>query len=76
MKKTAPYALTFAFLVGYFVSNIVTNVDFEIISKANAEVAGMGYNELKSDRDFEKAVKRVVEDSCRSGGVFDTINCL
>ena len=65
MKKTGPYALTFAFLVGFFVSNIVTNVDFGIISKANAEVAGMGYYDLKSDYDFKKAVRRVVESYCQ-----------
>jgi len=74
MKKTAPYALTFAFLVGYFVSNMVTNVDFGIISKANAEVAGMGYYDLKSDYDFNRAVKKVVERYCTADGS-GNINC-
>ena len=74
MKKTAPYALTFAFLVGYFVSNIVTNVDFGIISKANAQVAGMDLHDLKNDFDFREAVRIVVVKYCTADGS-GNINC-
>jgi hypothetical protein len=32
------------------------------IPEASAEVDGMGYNELKRDRDFKKAVHAIIED--------------
>ena len=68
MKKTTPYALTFAFLAGYFASNVVNSVDFGVITNAYAEVDGMDYYDLKSDYDFKKAVRRVVESDCSING--------
>ena len=33
-----------------------------LVSEAGAEVAGMDYTDLKSDSDFKKAVKYIVEN--------------
>ena len=38
--------------------------DINIITNANAEVDGMNYNELRRDRDFKRAVRRVVSGYC------------
>ena len=34
------------------------------VPEANAEVSGMDYYELRTDYDFKKAVKYVVESNC------------
>ena len=43
--------------------------------KANADVAGMDYYDLKSDYDFKKAVKRVVSGYCRVYDGDENISC-
>ena len=49
------------------------NVHFfkdDLISSANAEVAGMNSYDLSSDYDFKKAVRRVVSRSCYVEGEY------
>ena len=62
-KLTIPKAI----LIGSFmiaISIVYTNgFNFSIISKVKAEVGGMDYSDLKSDRDFRKAVQYIVENS-------------
>ena len=43
-------------------------MNIDLIQAVNAEVAGMDYRDLKRDRDFKKAVRRVVENSCTVQG--------
>jgi len=61
-KLTTPKAI----LIGSFMTAlaILLRVDAAIIEEAKAEVAGMGYLDLKSDYDFKKVVRRVVENYC------------
>ena len=62
-KLTTPKAI----LIGLFliaVSIVCTNrFNDSIIPEVKAEVAGMDYSDLKSDRDFRKAVQYIVENS-------------
>lgn len=52
------------FSLGCFFSSLQHN----FISQAKAEVAGMDYYDLKSDYDFKKAVKAIVDDDCSTDG--------
>jgi hypothetical protein len=45
----------------------------DIITNANADVAGMSYYDLVYDWDFQKAVRRVVEKYCDVSGSY--LNC-
>ena len=45
----------------------------DIITSANAEVAGMDYFDLKFDWDFKRAVKYVIVEDCYVDG--DYIYC-
>ena len=58
---------TKAILIGSFmiaVSIVYTNgFNISIIPEVKAEIAGMDYSDLKSDRDFRKAVQYIVGDS-------------
>ena len=61
-------AMLTAFLAGYCINDIVG----EFAPLANAEVAGMDYSDLRSDSDFKKAVRRVLESNCSvDGGYVD-----
>ena len=60
MKNKSRFTLAFAFLMGYFISDIVDTFDTGLVSHANADVAGMSHFELKQDRDFQKAVRSVI----------------
>ena len=61
MKKTFVLAAVFSF--GY-VANDLANNRLNLLPVAQAEVAGMTYHDLRRDRDFKKAVQRVVSDNC------------
>ena len=65
-KITTPIAV----LIGSFIiaSAILLRVDITapIIGTANASVAGMNYMNLYYDYDFKKAVRRVVENNCKT----------
>ena len=50
---------------GYFIRDVV-----EPTKEAKAAVAGMTYSELKRDRDFKKAVRKVVERYCTVSGSY------
>ena len=39
-----------------------------LVQEAQADVAGMSYRDLRRDRDFKKAVKYVVNNSCSVDG--------
>ncbi|MDC0944228.1 hypothetical protein OAR82_00080 [Candidatus Pelagibacter sp.] len=62
MDKYTKFILT-VIAVGILSLNIQLFKD-DIITNANAEVAGMDYWDLRSDYDFKKAVRRVVERYC------------
>ena len=53
-----------------FMSGIAIN---QITKPAKAEVAGMDAYDLKTDYDFKKAVKSIVEDNCHVYN--DSIQC-
>jgi hypothetical protein len=63
MKKSKILLL---FLAGYFAHDVVT----QFTPVAVAEVAGMNHYELKRDRDFKKAVKKVVSGNCYVDGEY------
>ena len=62
--------LLLAFCLGITAKVAIDEIDF--ISAANAEVAGMDYYDLKSDYDFKKAVRRIVENCSVDG---ESISC-
>jgi hypothetical protein len=54
------------------VASNVCYVGHELVSDAQAKVAGMDHRDLRRDRDFKKAVRYVVENDCSiSGGYVD-----
>ena len=61
MKKI--FVLVAVFSFGY-VANDLANNRISVVPLAQAEVAGMDYHDLRRDRDFKKAVQRVVSDNC------------
>ena len=62
------------FSLGYMMNDILRENNVNIVGKVMAEVAGMDYYDLKSDYDFKKAVRRVVENYCESDSDGD-ISC-
>ena len=71
MDKYTKFVLTII-AVGILALNVQLFKD-DIITNANADVAGMSYMDLYFDWDFKKAVRRVVENNCTiSGG---SISC-
>lgn len=64
MKLTTPRATLIGLLA--IATAILLRVDDQVtvISEARADVAGMDYRELSRDRDFKKAVWRVVSGNC------------
>jgi hypothetical protein len=64
MNYKVSYVAVMAFLLGYFISDVVNNTGGGLIPKANADVAGMSYMDLKRDYDFKRAVKYIVDDDC------------
>ena len=57
-----------AFSFGYVANDIAKEVDLSLVSSAQAEVGGMGYRDLIGDRDFKKAVRRIVSRYCEAEG--------
>jgi hypothetical protein len=62
MNKALFFITIFSF--GYVVNDILRERNINLISRVYAEVAGMDQFELKSDYDFKKAVRKVVERYC------------
>jgi len=62
-KLTTPKSILIGFaLIALSIASIpYSNL---IVPKAYADVAGMDYYDLKSDYDFKKAVRQVVESDC------------
>ena len=56
-----------AFGLGLLTDKFILNYDITVIKPAQADVAGMGYWDLRRDRDFKKAVRYIVE-SCSVNG--------
>ena len=61
--------------VGFVLGCILTNITKQqiIIPTAKAEVVGMDSFDLRHDYDFKRAVKRIIQDSCRAeedGGIY------
>ena len=64
-----------SFMAGYIANDIVKTLDVSLISPVQASVAGMSYHDLRRDRDFKKAVRRVVSNYCQSQGEGEYIYC-
>lgn len=62
------------FSLGYMMNDILRENNVNIVGKVLAEVDGMSWYDLKSDYDFKKAVRRVVEDNCETNSYGD-ISC-
>ena len=66
------------FILTIIASGILTlNVQLfkdDVITHANAAVAGMTYLELSQDYDFKRAVRRVVQKYCDTSGS-GLVNC-
>ena len=73
MKRIYTLGLVFAFCCGFVGKTILDKSGVDIVTVAYAEVGGMGYSELRRDRDFKRAVRRVVENYCSVDG--DSISC-
>jgi len=68
MDKYTKFILT-VIAIGILTLNVqLFKDDINIITNANAEVDGMNYRQLYRDRDFKKAVRRVVSGSCYVDG--------
>jgi len=67
LKKS--FVLVAVFSFGY-VANDLANNRFNLVPLAQADVAGMDYYDLRTDYDFKKAVKSIVED-CEGRGYVD-----
>lgn len=61
--------LALVFCAGYIVSDLLNDMNISYMAPAQAEVAGMDYFDLRTDYDFKKAVRHVVEDCDVSGYV-------
>ena len=74
MKNTAtPKAIiTGAFLIAVAITT-KDNAIFPVVLDSEADVAGMDYEALIEDKDFEKAVKYIVENCTVSGFVSDDV---
>lgn len=66
MNKNILFAavLVATFSFGYVVNDIVDKTNLRFVGVANADVAGMDYNDLKRDSAFKKAVLSVVDGNC------------
>jgi hypothetical protein len=71
MKKILLLLAVFSF--GYMFNDLTEKMNIDLIQPVNAEVADMDYYDLKTDYDFKKAVRRVVENYCSISG--ESISC-
>jgi len=69
MKTTV--LIIFVFILGFTVRDLSTN----LVSNADADVAGMRFGDLKGDRDFRKAVKYIVQQDCYVDDNYTYILC-
>ncbi len=68
---TTPKAILISSLIITLVITLKTENRLSFVPEAKAEVAGMGYRDLRRDRDFKKAVKYIVENCTVNGYVED-----
>ena len=73
MKKIVAVACV-AFAVGMLAGELRHRYDIVLVKPAQAEVGGMGYTQLRKDRDFKRAVEWIVED-CVSNGEGNSLSC-
>ena len=52
------------FTSGYMFNDIVNKLGYDLTTPVHAEVAEMDSYDLRTDYDFKKAVKYVVENNC------------
>lgn len=71
MKKEV-LILLIGIIFGFCISNIA---DISFYQPAKAEVAGMDSYDLIYDYDFKRAVKEIVEDSCKIDTYDNEISC-
>jgi hypothetical protein len=64
MKRIYTLGLVLAFCCGFLGKTILDETGVVIVSSAHAEVAGMNSGDLRRDRDFKKAVRRIVSRYC------------
>lgn len=65
MDKIKVCLLAFStFSLGYMVSDLNKESTLSLFPQAHADVAGMDAYDLRSDYDFKKAVRYVVENNC------------
>lgn len=69
MKSKHLAGLMFAFSIGVLGKTAVDHINYEFVSPAYADVAGMSHRELSRDRDFRRAVMTVVSSYCYVYGV-------
>jgi hypothetical protein len=62
MKKTYVLGLIVAFSFGVVGKTLLDEMEYDVVATAYADVAGMGYRDLRRDRDFKKAVKYIVQN--------------
>jgi len=72
MKKTYMVGIMLAFCSGVISKTVLDELGIDGVPAAYAEVAGMSWYDLRSDYDFKKAVKYIVE-RCDVDG--DDIDC-
>jgi hypothetical protein len=60
------------FALGYLSSDISSRYDIQVVTNANAKVAGMSEFQLAGDLDFKRAVEKIVE---RCSVYRDSISC-
>ena len=66
MNKHLRPSILMAFLVGYFVSNVISGTGMSFIRQANAKLSDMSYYDLQDNYDFKNAVMSIVEKNCRT----------
>jgi len=73
MKKIYVMGLMCAFCFGVLGKTALDELGYDVVGAAYAGVDGMDARELRRDRDFKKAVRYIVSNSCSVDG--DTIYC-
>ena len=71
MKSKYIMGLMCAFCFGVIGKTALDELGYDVVGTANADVAGMDYFDLRTDYDFKKAVKYIVERCDVSGSSID-----
>ena len=67
MRSKYMMGLMCAFCLGVLGKTALDELDYNVVSSASAEVAGMSFRDLRRDKDFRKAVNQIVM-LCRVDG--------